>query len=159
MSRALTRHVGRDASPNTIVFTTLLVGVIPISVAAAMTWQMPVATECLWYVAIAAGGFSAQFCLAASYRVGQVGEIASLEFIVIPMSAAVGFLAFGQIPSFRTWAGIAVIAVAAGYAIHRDRLASLPHRSPDLALRKDVRRMGARQRLISAYGISRMNWL
>ncbi len=48
-----------------------------------------------------------------AYRVGEVSALAPVPYLRLVFALVIGFLAFGEIPSWTTLAGAAIIIVAA----------------------------------------------
>lgn len=59
--------------------------------------------------------------LVTAFRIGDMSFLAPFRYVSIPLSALLGWLAFGDRPGWPLWAGAAVIVASGGYIFHRER--------------------------------------
>jgi drug/metabolite transporter (DMT)-like permease len=59
---------------------------------------------------------------ARAYALAPVSALAPYEYTVLPWGVAAGFLMFGDLPSWNTLAGAAVVAAAGTYNVYRERV-------------------------------------
>lgn len=59
--------------------------------------------------------------LVTAFRIGDMSFLAPFRYVSIPLSALLGWLAFGDRPGWHLWAGAAVIVASGGYIFHRER--------------------------------------
>lgn len=59
---------------------------------------------------------------ARGYALGPVSALAPYEYTIMPWGVAAGFLMFGDLPSWSTIAGAAVVAAAGTYNVYRERV-------------------------------------
>lgn len=59
--------------------------------------------------------------LVMAFRIGDMSFLAPFRYVSIPLSALLGWLAFGDRPGWHLWAGAAVIVASGGYIFHRER--------------------------------------
>ena len=93
----------------------LLLPVFPGSGAVGMTG---------WF-ALAFLGLSSGFAhcvFARGYALGPVSALAPYEYTIMPWGVLAGFLLFGDLPSWSTLAGAAVVAAAGSYNVYRERI-------------------------------------
>ena len=71
-------------------------------------------------------GFGVAFAgllISQAYKVGEPGFVASFEYVGIPLSIAVGYFVFGEVPTLITLLGVALILGSGLYAIARAQAA------------------------------------
>jgi drug/metabolite transporter (DMT)-like permease len=119
----MTRMVGDDV-PSTVISltTTLIVGMLSLSMGAVETWQSPWRIE-LIYLAVAAllvtaGGF----CVISAFRNTDVGVVAGYRYSVVLIAVLIGWLVWGETPDKIAFAGIALIVGSGLYTLHRQRV-------------------------------------
>jgi len=59
--------------------------------------------------------------LVTAFCIGDMSFPAPFRYVSIPLSALLGWLAFGDRPGWRLLAGAAVIVASGGYIFHRKR--------------------------------------
>jgi drug/metabolite transporter (DMT)-like permease len=59
---------------------------------------------------------------ARGYALGPVSALAPYEYTILPWGVAAGFLMFGDVPSWNTLVGAAVVAAAGIYNVYRERV-------------------------------------
>lgn len=77
------------------------------------------------WAALAVVGFANGFghwVFARGYALGPVSALAPYEYTMLPFGGAFGLLVFGEVPSWSTLAGAAVLVGAGLYNLHRERL-------------------------------------
>jgi drug/metabolite transporter (DMT)-like permease len=92
-------------------------GWAPARIDTALPWQ---AWACLFGV----GFFASVSHLSMTYalRFAPSATLAPLGYLEIPVVAVLGYLVFADLPDPLAWVGIAVIAAAGLYVIHRERV-------------------------------------
>ena len=59
---------------------------------------------------------------ARSYALAPVSALAPYEYTMLPWGVVAGFLMFGELPSWSTLAGAAVVAASGTYNVYRERV-------------------------------------
>jgi drug/metabolite transporter (DMT)-like permease len=94
----------------------------PISlVAAAPHWVAPVAADLPWILAIGAGSFSAHYCMARAMMLVDAMVAVPIDFIRLPLIAAVGTLMYAEPFDPLVIVGAAVIFAGTYYSLSRER--------------------------------------
>ena len=120
----------RTEHPDTIAMYHA-VFMLPLAVIPAIfVWQMPTFEEFGWLIVIGGFGILNQRMLARAFAIADASLVLALGYLRLPISALMGFLVFGEVPTIWVWIGGAVIASAAAYIAHREA-------SPAPAGRKD----------------------
>lgn len=94
----------------------LPVAVIP----AIFVWQTPSLEMLGWLIVIGWFGILNQRMLARAFAIADASLVLALGYLRLPISALMGFLVFGEVPTIWVWIGGAVIASAAAYIAHRE---------------------------------------
>lgn len=95
---------------------------MPISLALAVPqWVSPVAADLPWIVGIGAGAFTAHYCMTQAMKLVDAMVAVPIDFIRLPLIAAVGALAYGEPFDPMVIAGAAVIFAGTYYSISRER--------------------------------------
>jgi drug/metabolite transporter (DMT)-like permease len=94
----------------------------PISLVAAVPqWVAPVAADLPWILAIGIGSFSAHYCMTRAMRLVDAMVAVPIDFIRLPLIAAVGAAAYGEAFDPLVLAGAAIIFAGTYYSISRER--------------------------------------
>jgi drug/metabolite transporter (DMT)-like permease len=120
VTAVLVKQLTRTDDPSTIVtYMTLLA--TPFALLIALPgWIWPDAWTWFWLVALGLLGTVAHQASTRAIRHLDASLVASLDFMRLPMVAALAFLAFGEIPDRWTWIGGAMIGMASIYIAHRE---------------------------------------
>lgn len=90
------------------------------AIPAYFVWQWPVGEQWLWLVAVGVIGTLAQMAMAQSFRVADATAVLPLDFTKLIWGAAIGYLAFAEIPDVWTWIGGITIFSGATYIAYRE---------------------------------------
>lgn len=104
-----------------IVFYYSVFGTLCAMPFAVADWQTPSLEQFGWLAAGAIAAASAQYCIARAATLGDATVITPVDFMQLPFAAAVGYLLFGEIPDFFTFAGSAVLLLAVVAIVHEKR--------------------------------------
>ena len=83
-------------------------------------WQTPSLEMLGWLIVIGGFGVLNQRMLARAFAIADASLVLALGYLRLPISALMGFLIFGEVPTIWVWIGGAVIAGAAAYIAHRE---------------------------------------
>ncbi|MCC7273818.1 MAG: DMT family transporter [Alphaproteobacteria bacterium] len=93
----------------------------PLSLLAALPWWVwPDPRQLAWLAAVAALGTLGQMALAQSFREADATAVMPFDFLKLLWAAAIGFVAFGEMPDAWTWTGGAVIFSSTLYIAWRE---------------------------------------
>lgn len=84
-------------------------------------WSTPTLEDAALLFGISAIGVAGIYCVARAFALAEAVILAPLDFCRLPMAAALGFLAFGEVPEIAVFVGTAVILVAVYYITRRER--------------------------------------
>jgi drug/metabolite transporter (DMT)-like permease len=120
ITSVVVKRLTRTEDPNTIVtYMTLLA--TPLALLSALPgWIWPDAATWFWLVALGLLGTVGHQAVTRAIGCLDASLVASLDFIRLPMAAALAWLAFGEIPDIWTWIGGAMIAAASVYIARRE---------------------------------------
>ncbi|MBB42773.1 MAG: hypothetical protein CMM44_03305 [Rhodospirillaceae bacterium] len=106
------RYLARyDSLKNIMVFNFLFT--IPLALLPSVIWWVPVSSANIPYlICFGLAGVTAQFCLTRSFSLADASLVSPILFLRLPIVAAVGFLAFDQVPESWTWVGACIIILA-----------------------------------------------
>jgi drug/metabolite transporter (DMT)-like permease len=79
----------------------------------------PVAWLALAFLGLSSG--LAHCVYARGYALAPVSALAPYEYTMLPWGVAAGFLMFGDVPSWNTLVGAAVVAASGTYNVYRER--------------------------------------
>ncbi|MEX2642368.1 MAG: DMT family transporter [Acetobacterales bacterium] len=116
----LLRRLGRTESPLTTIFYVQLVGsVLPLPFAVAV-WQWPTVVQ--WWLVAAIGLTAAigQYCFTRAFERGEVSIVAPMDYVRLPVAAALGFMLFAELPDVIAVSGMALIVGSAWYIATRE---------------------------------------
>lgn len=86
---------------------------------AAWAWTMPARSDALLLAAVGLLGVAGHLCLARAYARVEATRLAPLDYTALIWAIAIGFFAFGEVPTVPTAAGAALILSAAWLASRR----------------------------------------
>jgi drug/metabolite transporter (DMT)-like permease len=122
--------------PQRIVFYFFFLGTLMLLPPAILTWQTPTLEQFGWLLASGVFGVIGQSCLTRAYRAGEMTVVQPMDFMRMPMAAAVGLVAFGEVPDAMAALGTLVVMAASAYIVYRAtrlRAITAPPR-PDLSV-------------------------
>ena len=113
----LTRRVAGFDPPETGVTYSALVGTVVLSAVVPLVWRTPDRLW-QWLVLLALGllGGLGHYCVARALLWAPASIVSPFHYVQLVGAAAMGYLAFGDVPTTGMWLGSAVI-VASGLAI------------------------------------------
>ena len=134
VSIALIKLLARTESAEAIV-TYHTVMLLPVSLIPALfVWQWPTVEQLLWLVALGAFAQLGTFLVTRALALADASAIMPYDFIRLPFTALVGFVAFAEVPDTWTWVGAAIIFSSSFYIARRE--AQLRRAgAPDIAAR------------------------
>ena len=113
----LTRRVAPFDRPETSVTYSALGGTVILSALVPFVWQTP---DRLWHwlvlLVIGLLGGLGHYCVARAFLWGPASILSPFHYAQLVLAAAMGYLAFGDVPTVWTWLGAAVI-VGSGLSI------------------------------------------
>ncbi len=116
----LVKNLSNTESPLLIVIYLLLI-MLPISgLASIPTWVNPQPE--VWLLMVALGLFATvgQWLFTMAMRGRDISLLAPLDFVRLPLTAALAYWVFDQRPTLWTWAGAGIIVAANVYIVHRE---------------------------------------
>jgi len=119
VSQTAVRRLAQDNPPEVIVAVYGLACVVILLPFAAAQW-MPPPTSVIGITALVALGVAggiAQYAAAVAYKLAPAGFVAPFDFMGIPVAAALGFFAFGEVPGLFDLVGAALIMGSAWYVV------------------------------------------
>ena len=119
------RHLSIRDDPVCITFYFTLTGILVSSTGIFwLGWQTPSITDLGLLIAVGLLGGVAQYTMTLSYRHAEIGMVAPLKYLTIVFGGGFGYLLWSELPDLQSSIGIAVIAAAGLYTLHRELLHS-----------------------------------
>lgn len=116
------KMLAASESPELIVVYLSLFS-IPISLLPALTaWQWPSAGQWPWLAALALAANANMYGIARALRLGDASLAMVFDFLRLPATALVGYLAFAERVDAWSWLGGAIIVASAAYIARREAL-------------------------------------
>jgi len=116
MIKALSRTEGANA-----IVTYMVVYLTPLSLVPALfVWQWPDAATLAVLAGVGGLATLGHVALTRAMKAADVSVVLPFEYLRLPLVAAIGYLAFGEVIDGWTWLGAAVITAAALYIAHRE---------------------------------------
>lgn len=129
LSIVLVKSLTDTESPGTLVFYQVLL-ITPVSfVPAVFVWQWPSLDAWFWLILLGSFASIGHYLFTRAFAVAEATALMPFDYVRLPMVAAIGFVAFGDLPDPWTWVGAAVILGSSIYVAHREAVA----RRADLA--------------------------
>lgn len=131
VSMALVRILARTERPIAIVFYMNII-MTPVSLGPAIYfWETPDLTQWGWLFFVGLMATVAHFGMARALSLVEASSVVPLDFTRLPFAAAIGYFAFGEVPSVWIWPGAALIMGSAIYIARREaRLQRIIPRAP-----------------------------
>jgi len=109
----------RDGSTTIVLYQTLFLTALSLP-PALWFWQMPGLESLVLVALIGALGTIAWLCFTRAFALADASAVMPYEFLKLPITAALAYLMFAEVPSVWTWLGGAVIFGASVYIAHRE---------------------------------------
>ena len=94
-------------------------------------WETPDLTQWGWLFFVGLMATVAHFGMARALSLVEASSVVPLDFTRLPFAAAIGYFAFGEVPSVWIWPGAALIMGSAIYIARREaRLQRIIPRAP-----------------------------
>ncbi|MDJ0780144.1 MAG: DMT family transporter [Gammaproteobacteria bacterium] len=135
-SQMLARRIGdRDTAMVAGAYTIILAGLFVLPLGWALNALFDIGAEAAhlrwswqafsvgilpWLVLLGAIGMVGWTLLSRAYQVADVGAVAPFEYAYLPLAAALGYLAFDEVPTWNTLVGMALIIVSGVYIGYRE---------------------------------------
>lgn len=130
-----------DTEPTEAVVTWMVVMMTPMTLVAALPfWEWPSLPQIGVLAAIGLCGTLGHLAVTRGFAAGEASLAMSFDYLKMPFAGAIGWLAFGEVPTLWTFLGAAVIAGSAAYIAHREAtLARAAFRNRDVGGPDDQR--------------------
>ena len=123
-SNLMIKSLSADDQPNTTV-AWLIVMSVPITLVPALfAWSLPSLQSLVWLALLAGAGLIAHQCLTRSFAAADASAVLPYDYMRLVVTAALAFVAFGEVPTVWTWIGAAVIVAAVAYIARREAIAA-----------------------------------
>ncbi|NCF38365.1 MAG: EamA family transporter [Gammaproteobacteria bacterium] len=121
-SQMLARRIGhRETAMVAGAYTIILAGLLVLPLGWALNALFDIGAQILpWLALLGALGMVAWTLLSRAYQIADVGAVAPFEYAYLPLAAALGYFAFGEVPAWNTLAGMALIIVSGVYIAYRE---------------------------------------
>ncbi len=117
------KALSRTEDPSAMVFYMNLF-LTPMSLVPALfVWQWPDAATLAAVVGIGLLAAGSHQLMTRAFARADASAIVPFQYLRLPFTALIGFVAFAEVPDVWTWVGAAIIAGAAIYIAHREAAA------------------------------------
>lgn len=124
--------------PTSLIVAYMGIYLVPMSlIPALLVWTTPTGTEWLWLIFIGAVATVAQLAVTSAYAAADATVILPFDYTRLPFAAALGYVAFGEVPDAWTWIGAAIIAASAIYIARREAVRSRARPATETAVATD----------------------
>jgi len=94
---------------------------IPLGLIPALPgWVTPGLSDLPWIIALGVSGLTAHFCMTRAFRIADATLVVPIDFLRLPLIAAVGAVFYGEPLEFSIFIGAAVIFAGTYYSIRRE---------------------------------------
>ncbi len=116
----IVKNLTRTEHPDAIA-TYMVLMMTPMSLVPALfVWSWPEPALWPWLVAMGAMGSFGHMCFLRSFALADASAVMPYDYTRMIFAAAIGYLAFAEVPDEWTWVGAAIIAGAAVYIARRE---------------------------------------
>lgn len=119
-SMLLVKSLSRTEPPETVVFYVSLLMTIMSLPPALLVWSWPSTDMWLWMIAVGIVSTIGQIGMTRAFTAAEASAVLPFDFSRLLFAAAIGFVAFGELPDAWTWVGAGMIFGAAMYTAHRE---------------------------------------
>jgi drug/metabolite transporter (DMT)-like permease len=109
ISMAMVKSLTRTDSALTVIFWMIVIQAVAGFLPALYVWQWPSAYVFGWIVVIAVCGTFSHYCLASAMRYADATIVVPMDFLRVPLSAAIGWLVYAERLDIYTVLGAALI--------------------------------------------------
>lgn len=110
-----------STEPPVRIVTYMIIIFTPASLFPALVfWEWPTLTTLYWFGVIGISGTLAHLVFTHALKDVEVTSILPLDFMRLPLTAFVAYLAFAEVPDTATWMGGAIIFASTLYIVHRE---------------------------------------
>lgn len=114
------KYLTRFERAATLVFY-LHVLTLPMALAGALPyWVWPGWADLPWILILGATGTLAHYCFSRAMAAADASVVMPLDYLRLPMLAALGYFAYGEATTGWTWAGAAIICSSTFYITRRE---------------------------------------
>jgi drug/metabolite transporter (DMT)-like permease len=118
------KALARTESTSAMV-TFMVLFLTPMSLVPALpVWVWPAATTWIWLVVLGGVATLGHLALSRAFHLADASALLPLDYIKLPCSALLGFLAFGEVMDGWSWAGAGVIGFSTLYIAQREATAA-----------------------------------
>ncbi len=135
LSQSTTRGLTDTEPPDRIVFYYSLFGTVAALGPAAYVWSTPSGPTLLWLILVGLLAAAGLASAARAFARADVTLLSPIDFLRLPLGAAIGFALFNEQPDAFTVLGSAIIAASTLYIVRRPPEVSRPRRTGDPAAR------------------------
>jgi drug/metabolite transporter (DMT)-like permease len=118
----VTRSLSTSESRITIMLYSSWLGLLFISIPAALLWKPVLPEHWLLLGVVGGAGTIGQFLMVGAFQVAEASALAPIDYVRLVFAVVAGYLAFGEIPDLWTWSGSAIVVGSVAYATYRERL-------------------------------------
>ncbi|MCP4490555.1 MAG: DMT family transporter [Gammaproteobacteria bacterium] len=117
------RYLSIRDDPVCITFYFTITGILVSTIGIFwLGWITPPLFDLALLIAVGLLGGIAQYMMTLSYRHAEIGMVAPLKYLTIIFGGGFGYLLWSELPDSQTTVGIAIIAAAGLYTLHRELL-------------------------------------
>jgi drug/metabolite transporter (DMT)-like permease len=106
--------------PFRVVFLYGVVSLVAWTPPSLLVWQTPTGAQALLLVAAAVLAIVGDFCASFAARRAEASLLAPVEFVQVPLGAAIGFAIFGERPGWPLFAGVGLMLLSVAYIARRE---------------------------------------
>lgn len=117
------RSLSQTDSTPVIMFYAYILQLPLATLPAIWTWTTPELAQVPAILGFVVSAMAAQWCLTRSFALAEASLVSPVLFLRLPFVAVLGYVVFGQISSFWTWFGAAIIFASTLFLAHREAAA------------------------------------
>jgi drug/metabolite transporter (DMT)-like permease len=106
--------------PFRVVFLYAVISLVVWTVPSVVVWKTPTLAQAAYLVVAAVAAIAGDFCASLAARRAEASLLAPVEFVQVPLGAAIGFAAFGELPGWPLFAGAGLMTLSVAYIARRE---------------------------------------
>jgi drug/metabolite transporter (DMT)-like permease len=126
LTQVTSRQMSVTEPSHTILFYYSLAVVVTLGATMPRLWIEPHGLDWLWFLICGVAGSFGQFCYNQAFRYGEASMVAPFDYTGLIWATIMGFVVFGDLPSWLVVSGAGLIIASSVYIARREsRLARL----------------------------------
>jgi drug/metabolite transporter (DMT)-like permease len=122
------RRLTGSETTSSIVFYFSVICTLAAAVVLPFVWRTPTTAQLVALIATGILGGLSHLLLTESFRYAPASVLAPFDYLVLLFALAIGYAAFGEVPTLYAYAGATIVVISGLWVIWRERRAAVQRR-------------------------------